>query len=113
MIQAAFTEKGNRLSLQIQGHAGYAEEGKDIVCSSATILAYTVAQFVLEAEKRGDLASPAEIRLDSGDTVITCDPSEDAFPMIKDVYSFAQMGYAILAYNYPKYVQLNEFGKAE
>lgn len=113
MIKATFTEKGNKLSLQIEGHAGYAEEGKDIVCSSATILAYTVAQLVLEAEKNGDLASPAEIKLDIGDTVITCEPSEETYSAIKDVYSFAEMGYAILAYNYPKYVQLNEFGKAE
>ena len=113
MLKVTFTEKGNKLSLRIDGHAGYAEVGKDIVCASATILAYTVAQFVLEAENKGDLTSPAEIKLEVGDTVISCVPSEDAFPMLKDVYYFAEMGYAILAYNYPKYVQLNKFGEAE
>ena len=113
MIEVTFTEEGNVLSLQLNGHAGYAETGKDIVCASASILAYTVAQFVMAAESNGDLASPAEIRLEGGDTIITCEPSEDAMPAISNAYSFAQMGYALLAYNYPQNVQLNVFGEAE
>jgi uncharacterized protein YsxB (DUF464 family) len=112
MLKATFTEKGKILSLQLKGHAGYAEVGKDIICSSASILAYTVAQFVMEAENKGDLVSHAEIRLDSGDTVISCEPTEDAMSSIQSVYSFAKMGYALLAHNYPQYVQLNMFGKA-
>ena len=107
MLKATFTERGKILSLRIDGHAGYAEVGKDIVCSSASILAYTVAQFVMEAENKGDLVSPAEIRLDSGDTVISCEPTEDAVSALQSVYSFAKMGYALLAHNYPQYVQLN------
>ena len=113
MIQVTFTEKGNRLSLTLKGHAGYAEVGKDIVCASASILAYTVAQFVMEAENNGDIASSAEISLDSGDTVISCEPTEDAMSSIQSVYSFAKMGYALLAHNYPHCVQFNEFGQAE
>ncbi len=112
MLKATFTERGKILSLRIDGHAGYAEVGKDIVCASASILAYTVTQFVMEAENKGDLASPAEIRLDSGDTVISCEPTEDAVSALQSVYSFAKMGYALLAHNYPQYVQLKEFGKA-
>ena len=113
MLKVTFTEKGNKLSLRIDGHAGYAEVGKDIVCASASILAYTVAQFVTVAEHNGYLVSPAEIKLDSGDTVITCEPTEGAALSIQDAYSFAQMGYSLLAHNYPQYVQLNKFGKAE
>ena len=106
MITVTFKEKGNKLSLRVEGHAGYAEHGKDIVCASASILAYTVTQFVMESEHSGDLESPAEIRLESGDTLISCEPCEDTYYAVQNVYLFAKMGYAILANNYPQYVRL-------
>ena len=107
MIKVTFTESGKKLSLRLEGHAGYAEIGKDIVCASASILAYTVAQFVMEAENKGDLISPAQIQVESGDTSILCEPCEDAYNAVQNVYLFAKMGYALLAHNYPQYVRLN------
>ena len=79
--------------------------GKDIVCASASILAYTVAQFVMEAEHQGDLES-AEIRMDSGDTLISCEPTEDISLGMQNMFQFAKMGYALLQHNYPQYVRL-------
>ena len=107
MIEVTFTESGKKLSLRLEGHARYAEVGKDIVCASASILAYTVAQYVMEAENNGDLVSPPQIQLDIGDTIISCEPSEAILHGMHDMYSFAKMGYAILEYNYPQYVRLN------
>ena len=106
MITVTFTEKGRNLSLTVKGHAEYAEHGKDIVCASASILAYTTAQFVMEAEHSGDLESPAEIRLESGDTIISCEPSNGVWLAIQNVFLFAKIGYALLAHNYPQYVRL-------
>ena len=108
MIQVSFHQIGNKLSLRLKGHAEYAEHGKDIVCASASILAYTVAQFVMEAENCGDLISPAQIQLESGDTSILCEPAEDTFDRMHDIYSFAKMGYALLEHNYPQYVEVND-----
>jgi uncharacterized protein YsxB (DUF464 family) len=106
MIKVTFTEKGNNFSLRLEGHAEYAEIGKDIVCASASILAYTVAQFVMEAEQSGDLVSPPQIQLESGDTFISCEPSEDILHGMQDMYLFAKMGYVLLEHNYPQYVRL-------
>ena len=106
MITAIFTEEGEKLSLRLEGHAGYAEIGKDTICSSATILAYTVAQIVVEAEKQGDLKSSPIIKLDPGDTLISCEPSD--FEMMQNVYQFAKVGYILLQHNYPQYVRLIE-----
>ena len=46
MIQAAFyTDKSSgSISLKLSGHAGAANKGQDIICSAASMLAYTVAQ---------------------------------------------------------------------
>lgn len=108
MLKVTFTESGNKLSLRLEGHAGYAAIGNDIVCASASILAYTVAQFVMEAEHKGDLASPSEIKLDGGDTIISCEPCEDTWSAIQNMYLFAKIGYALLEHNYPQYVRLIE-----
>lgn len=106
MIKVTFTTEGKKLSLRLEGHAGYAEHGKDIVCASASILAYTVAQFVMEAENNGDLISPAKVQIGSGDTAIMCEPSDDAYNAIQNVYLFAKMGYVLLAHNYPQYMEI-------
>ena len=66
MIKVTFTESDNKPSLRLEGHAGYAEHGKDIVCASASILAYTVAQYVKYEDEHGTLKAPAEIKLESG-----------------------------------------------
>lgn len=106
MIKVTFTETPQKLSLRLEGHAEYAEHGKDIVCASASILAYTVAQYVKEAEHNGDLVSPAQIQMKSGDMFISCEPTKATVFRMYDIYSFAMMGYTLLAHNYPQYVRL-------
>jgi uncharacterized protein YsxB (DUF464 family) len=106
MIKVTIATEGEKLSLRLEGHAEYAEVGKDIVCASASILAYTVAQFVMEAENKGDLVSPPHIQMDSGNALISCEPCEDTYEAVQNAYLFAKMGYAILEHNYPQYVRL-------
>lgn len=108
MINVTFTETPQKLSLRLEGHAGYAEHGKDIVCASASILAYTVAQYVKYEEEQGNLNAPSEIKLDSGDSVIACEPKEEILKWLWDAYQFAKMGFLLLAQNYPQYVRLIE-----
>jgi uncharacterized protein YsxB (DUF464 family) len=106
MINVTITPKGEKLSLRLEGHAGYARRGKDIVCASASILAYTVAQFVAVAEHNGDLKSPPTIIMESGDTLISCEPTEDALSGLENVFVFANMGYQLLHNKYSQYVRL-------
>lgn len=113
MIKVLIATKGKVLGLRVIGHAGYAEVGKDIVCSSASILAYTVAQIVKEAEDQGDLASPATIRIEAGDTVVACEPKKKWLDAMRGAYFFAKKGYTLLAHNYPQFVELIIDGEAE
>ena len=107
MITATFTESGRNLSIRLEGHAGYAEHGKDIVCASATILAYTLAQTIKDAEHFGYLASAPVIKLDSGDTLLSCEAAdEENRVLMRCMFAFAVKGFALLEHNYPKYVKL-------
>ena len=109
MLKVSFEQKGNNLSLKLEGHAGQADIGHDIVCASASILAYTVAQFVKEAEANGCLKASAEIKLESGDAVVSCNPIDDMLIDIQNIYLFAEKGYHLLAHNYPQFVDLKPF----
>ncbi len=101
MIKVTFTEEGKKLSLRLEGHAGYAEHGNDIVCASASILAYTLASIV------GAYGINSAIKLETGDTTIECDCNDHPmFGLIKDSFDFAVAGYALLEHNYPQYVRL-------
>lgn len=102
MIKVTFAESGNKLSLRLEGHAEYAEEGKDIVCASASILAFTLATIV---DSFDDVE--AVIDLKGGDTTIECEcKDEDTRVKVANAYHYTEIGCALLAQHYPQYVRL-------
>lgn len=113
MIRVRFetTEDKKSIILSLRGHAGQAEKGKDIVCASASILAYTVAQVVTDLRERGKLKKKPTINLADGDISIVCKPTKDAYAQAMHTYAIAQVGYALLANTYPEYVSLTPFGQ--
>ena len=98
MLKVTFTESGQKLSLRLEGHAGYAEHGRDIVCASASILAYTLASIV------ESLDEDATISMGVGDTVIEC----ENHLITKNAFNYTKVGYALLEQNYSQYVRLIE-----
>lgn len=114
MIHVRFetTEDKKTIILTLQGHAGQAEKGRDIVCASASILAYTVAQVVAELRDKGKLKRKPTLRLEEGDISIVCRPTKDAYAQAMHTYAIAQVGYALLQNTYPEYVKLTTFGQS-
>lgn len=43
MIQVTYNEVGDEMILRAEGHAGYVEKGKDIVCAAVSVLMQTLA----------------------------------------------------------------------
>lgn len=114
MIKVRFehSDDGKSLILTVKGHSEQSEVGHDIVCASASILAYTVAQIVTTMQNEGKLKKKPTIRLESGDAVITCKPSRPHYAEALHTFSVAQVGYVLLEHNYPDYVKLTQFGQA-
>jgi uncharacterized protein YsxB (DUF464 family) len=104
MLKITLLTEGEKLSLRLEGHAEYAEHGKDIVCASASILAHIVARDVDLLDRFNAYKEPAVIKLESGYTEITCVPT-DVSEHIRDTYCFAGTGFCLLAENYPQYVE--------
>jgi uncharacterized protein YsxB (DUF464 family) len=88
----------------LEGHAGYAEQGEDIVCASASILAYTLASIV------ETFGVETNINLEAGDTTIECECTDHPMmDVIMDSYNFAMVGFSLLQQSYPQYVSLLDF----
>ena len=112
MIQVRFEKDGKNIILTVQGHSEQAEMGQDIVCSAASILAYTVAKMVADMGESGKLKKKPHIRMESGDSAVTCKPTKQYFNEALHTYTVAQAGYELLAHTYPEYVRLTKFGEA-
>lgn len=108
MIQVAFQEAQNRraLSFRLQGHAGQAPHGQDLVCAAASILAYTAAQVISDMYADSKLSLRPCIRLNRGDALVVVRPKEEFYDEALYALYLVQRGYYLLERNYPQYVKL-------
>lgn len=115
MISVSFHEDRVRgsITMRVSGHSNFDKRGKDLICASASILAYTAAQTLQCMYADGDMRNKPLIRLNDGDAVITVRPKQDRYTEALHVFFVIQMGYFLLSKNYPQYVELYSFGEAE
>ena len=112
-VKFAYDKDKRECSLLLKGHAGQAEVGKDIICSSASILAYTIAQVIKAMDHHGDLVEHPTLELENGNATIVCRAKDDyLFSEMMQNFFVIRTGYALLAHNYPQYVQLITDDKA-
>ena len=95
-----------RLRLEVTGHAGYAEAGKDIVCAAISMLTDALAGVLEEAEARGRCMH--KIRDGDGSMVITADPTMGSVTEIKAYFRMAVTGMRMLQEQYPEHIRIQE-----
>jgi uncharacterized protein YsxB (DUF464 family) len=105
-------KKSRYLELNVKGHAGMAEAGKDLVCAAVSILTYTVAQSLSNMLENKLLAERPRIVLKSGDAEISCRCKAHSFNKVENAFKFARTGYTLLVHSYPQFVELNVNGEA-
>lgn len=95
-----------RLRLEVDGHADYAEKGKDIVCAGASMLTGALAGALEEAEDRGR----CEYKAKNGDgkALIWAEPAMGSVQEIKAYFRMAVKGYRMLEEQYPGNVTIRE-----
>lgn len=101
MIQVVYHRNFHRLS--ITGHAGAAEPGYDLVCASASMLAYTLAANVANMADNGQVREPV-MKMNEGDTEISCNPRHNLKASVTLVFDSVCVGFELLAHDYPEYV---------
>ena len=108
MITARFYQKPDygSIHMTLKGHADAAPKGEDLVCSAATMMAYTVAQAVQFMQEQGKLKRKPKIRIRNGEAAIIATPTQEAYAEALHTFWVAQCGIHVLAHNYPGNVKL-------
>ncbi len=90
------------MELTMEGHAGAAEKGKDIVCSAVSTMFYTLGYALAECTEamKGDTV----IDMRDGYGRIKCDPKEECAGVIQRIYWTILIGIEKIAETYPKFV---------
>ena len=99
-------DKGS-IHMKVKGHANTAPKGADLVCASATMLVYTVAQAMMFMHEQGQLLEKPRIMIREGKAIVSAKPKEDYFAEVLHTFWVAQCGAHTLAMNYPEAVSLN------
>ena len=108
MIEVRFErdrEKGV-FRMELAGHAGFAQLGKDPVCAGASVLAMTAAQCVKCMEEAGRLKKKAHIVIRNGRVLVTASPREGAAAETEQLFWVAETGMRLLAEAYPGNVEI-------
>ena len=92
---------GEIVSLVCQGHAGYAEEGHDIVCAAVSVLAFTCAN-ALES------VAHVQPKVEEKDGFLSVFLPENAGHDAQTVMNTVLQGFRDLNDAYPTYLQLKE-----
>ena len=108
MITARFYQKpkNGSIHMTLKGHAGAAPKDEDLVCASATMMVYTVAQAVQFMFEQGMLKKKPKIHIEQGNAVVIAMPTQEAYAEVLHTFWVAQCGVHVLARNYPGNVRL-------
>lgn len=100
-------EDDGSIHMKVKGHANMAPYGEDLICASASMLVYTVAQAVTFMYEQGHLEEKPKIKIRHGKSSIVTKPKEEYRAAVMHTYWTAQCGAHLLAKNYPEAVSLN------
>lgn len=96
--------------MTVKGHAQSAEYGKDLVCASASTLAYTLAQVVTDkCRDKFSYINPPKIILKSGFAEVECVPEVESLHDMRTIFNTIETGFRMLQNSYPEYVSLKGF----
>ena len=95
MTTITYYEQGDEISIDISGHAGFAEEGSDIVCSAISMLGQTLLAYLdTDNEKFAYGIKHGHIWAYAKGT------------NVRTAFHVIMAGYHLLEINYPDYVEV-------
>jgi hypothetical protein len=112
VVEVTFTDKDGRLAFTAEGHSGYGEYGKDIVCAAVSALAFTLAGNAEDMKTNGWLVRDPEIDMETGAKVV-CAPKKECIAEARLVFCTVMTGFVMLENSYPEHVHVTLLGESE
>lgn len=85
---------GERNTLTVIGHAGYAPHGSDIVCAGVSAITFALIGYL------SNRADDPCVSVENGEVLVSCNGEDNAFEM-------ALTGYKQHSEKYPQYVEVH------
>jgi len=95
-------------ALTLQGHAGSAPYGQDLVCAAVSALVYALAQRLTELDAQGALEQPLVIKLSSGNARISAIAKGDYEAEVMGNFRLIYSGLKLLQTHYPERIQIRD-----
>lgn len=108
-IKFDYDKDSGALTMDMRGHADFAELGKDVVCAGASILGMTVAQAVQIMSDNGRLRKKANITIRNGRITVTAKPKPECLAEAQHIYYLGEVGFKLLSEAYPGTIKLKQF----
>lgn len=105
MTTVDYSEEGGVLRFRADGHAAWAEDGTDLVCAAASMLAYTLLQCLRDAEEQGWLEE-LDTDIWDGGVLAEAVPAPDGMVRVATIYRTVLTGYRMLSRRYPHNVEV-------
>lgn len=99
MIKVRYNRADNRVT--VQGHAGAAPKGEDLICSAASILVHTLAANVGYMERSG-AATQGVAEIKEGFAKVSCKAVRGYENTVASIFQAVCVGFEILADKYPE-----------
>ena len=106
MIRVYYVRGEGEHELTINGHAGYAEYGKDIVCAGVSAITYALLAWMEHNEE--EITQFDELMVEDGQVYIACAGSDK----LTTAFQVALMGLIEIARAHPDYVDIEYSGTA-
>lgn len=103
MIRVRYEKDGEMHTLSVNGHAGYAEKGEDIVCAGVSALVYALIGWL---ENNSEDAKFVSIDERGGEAVVACEGDEK----VAAVFYMAAIGIESIMNIYPDHVDIEIVG---
>lgn len=95
-------------ALTVQGHAGSAPHGQDLVCAAVSALVYALSQRLTELDAQGALEQPPVIELSSGNARISAVAKEKYQEKVIEDFRLIYSGLQLLQTHYPEGIQIQD-----
>lgn len=107
MITARLGERAGLLTLEMDGHAGSAPAGHDLVCAAASILCYTLAAQAGKLSADGKLRAKPRLDLADGHAAIAIRPRGSAEREARAIWGTVESGLLLLQREYPDCIRVD------
>lgn len=107
MITARLGDRAGLLTLEMDGHAGSAPAGHDLVCAAASILCYTLAAQAGKLSADGKLRAKPCVDLADGHAAIAIRPRGAAEREARAIWDTIESGLLLLQRAHPDCIRVD------